>query len=139
MTLLVHAAAAFFMTGLIWFVQVVHYPLFSGVGGAGYSDYQRRHTNATTAVVLVPMFVELATGALLCKVMPGPLVYAGFALLIAIWASTVFLQVPLHRRLADGFDAGVHRRLVATNWIRTLAWTARAGLVGTILLQEASL
>lgn len=30
--LLVHAAVTLYMTGVIWFVQVVHYPLFSCVG-----------------------------------------------------------------------------------------------------------
>ena len=33
--LLLHAAATLFMTGLIWFVQVVHYPLFARVGEDG--------------------------------------------------------------------------------------------------------
>jgi hypothetical protein len=37
--------------------------------------------------------------------------------------------VPAHGRLAEGFDAGVHARLVATNWIRTMAWTLRGALV----------
>lgn len=31
--LLVHAAATWAMVGLVWFVQVVHYPLFAQVGG----------------------------------------------------------------------------------------------------------
>jgi hypothetical protein len=35
------------------------------------------------------------------------------------------LQVPLHQKLSSGFDAAVHRRLVATNWWRTVGWTLR--------------
>jgi hypothetical protein len=31
----------------------------------------------------------------------------------------------MHNALANGFDAQAHARLVDTNWIRTLAWTAR--------------
>jgi hypothetical protein len=49
----------------------------------------------------------------------------GLALLALIHASTVFLQVPAHRRLSDGFDAATHDRLVRTNWIRTAGWTMR--------------
>jgi hypothetical protein len=30
--------------------------------------------------------------------------------------------------LAQGFDAAAHDRLVQTNWLRTLGWTARAAL-----------
>ncbi len=32
--LFVHAAMTLFMVGVIWFVQIVHYPLFRGVGEA---------------------------------------------------------------------------------------------------------
>jgi hypothetical protein len=28
-----------------------------------------------------------------------------------------------------GWDDDVHRRLVSTNWIRTIGWTLRLGLV----------
>jgi hypothetical protein len=42
-----------------------------------------------------------------------------------VWLSTAFVQVPLHARLSAGFDTRAHRRLVATNWVRTLSWTAR--------------
>jgi hypothetical protein len=31
--------------------------------------------------------------------------------------------------LEQGFEAGAHGRLVATNWVRTGAWTARGVLV----------
>ncbi|MCK6525129.1 hypothetical protein L6R49_27300, partial [Myxococcota bacterium] len=36
--LLIHAAATWFMVGLIWFVQIVHYPLFSAVGPPRVSE-----------------------------------------------------------------------------------------------------
>jgi hypothetical protein len=55
--------------------------------------------------------------------------WIGIGLILAIWLSTFFLQVPLHERLAQGFDAETHRSLVNTNWIRTAAWTLRAVLV----------
>ena len=45
-----------------------------------------------------------------------------------IWLSTFALQAPAHRRLLAGFDEGVHRRLVRTNWIRTAGWLARVPL-----------
>jgi len=36
--------------------------------------------------------------------------------------------VPLHGRLARGFDAIAHRRLVSTNWVRTGGWSVRGVL-----------
>jgi hypothetical protein len=130
--ILVHLAATFYMTGVIWFVQVVHYPLVALVGLDGASRYAQSHARRTGPVVIAAMLVEAATAVLLVVRAPAgtspALALVGAGLLVLIWLSTFALQVPAHRRLASGFDARVHRRLVATNWIRTAAWTARAGI-----------
>lgn len=135
--LLAHAAATWFMVGLIWFVQVVHYPLFAGVGEAGWAQYSRRHQKQTTLVVGPVMLVELVTAALVLAMRPGPLTIAGAVLLGLVWASTFFVQVPLHARLERGGDPAARprlvRTLVATNWARTLLWTARGGLALAML------
>lgn len=127
--LLANLAATLYMTGLIWFVQIVHYPLFAGVGGDGYARYQARHMNSTGWVVGPPMLLELATAIWLCIVLPGAISYIGMACLGVIWASTATLQVPTHNKLCAGFDASLHRRLVGTNWLRTVLWSSRAGLL----------
>jgi hypothetical protein len=130
--LLVNAAATFFMTGVIWFVQIVHYPLFARVGAGVFSDYERDHARRTGWVVGIPMLVELAVAIATVVVLGGALAWVGLALLVLIWLSTGLLQVPAHGRLQRGFDAVTHRRLVATNWVRTVAWSTRA--VSTVLL-----
>ena len=56
------------------------------------------------------------------------------ALLAVIWGSTALLQIPLHNALSAGFDPEVHARLVQTNWIRTIGWTAR-GLLALHLIR----
>lgn len=134
----VHAAATWAMVGLIWFVQVVHYPLFARVGDAGYATYQSTHQRLTTLVVGPLMLVEAACAAWIVIARPitisPTLAWTGLALLVLIWLSTVCLQVPCHNRLARGFDARFHRRLVRTNWIRTLAWSAR-GVIALFMLR----
>lgn len=121
------------MTGVIWFVQVVHYPLFDGVGLEGFKAYELRHSNLTTFVVIVPMVIELLTAALLIWRRPAFItsweIYLGLGLVIIIWLSTAFLQVPQHTTLALGFDASAHGFLVSSNWVRTAAWTLRTWLV----------
>ena len=120
-----HAAAALFMTGVIWFVQIVHYPLFGRVGAANFRAYEREHARRTGWVVGPAMVVELLL-ALALAARGGLLAWAGLALLAVIWASIAFVQVPLHRRLEQEADTAAQRSLVRTNWIRTAAWTARA-------------
>jgi uncharacterized membrane protein len=127
---LVHLAATLFMSGLIWFVQVVHYPMFSAVGREQFAEYEVVHSRRTTWVVAPVMLVEAATGLILAVRPPleslrGAMLAAG-ALLAAIWLSTAFLQVPRHRRLESGYDESTHRTLVSTNVIRTVAWSARS-------------
>ena len=128
--LLLHAAATWFMTGLIWFVQIVHYPLFARIGQTGYRDYQLAHQRLTTFVVGPAMLIEAATAALILLANYNAATGAatGAALLAIAWASTAFLQVPMHNILSQGFNAKAHARLVQTNWIRTIAWSARGAL-----------
>lgn len=134
MTLLIlHLAATLFMTGLGWFVQVVHYPLLHRVGVGGFHNYESEHKRRTSPVVAPVMLFELASGIWLVLAPPEgvevALLLAGVALLAVVWGSTFVLQVPLHRDLERGFAAHVVDRLVATNWIRTVAWSLRAVLL----------
>ena len=126
------AAATLVMVGVIWMCQVAHYPLFADVGSA-MPRYQERNVRLTTRVVGLPMLVEAATVIALLIWRPAeiPLWTAllGAALLIVIWAATVLFSVPMHGQLGHGYEAAAHRRLVTTNWIRTLAWSARGVLV----------
>ncbi len=124
----IHLAATVFMTGLIWFVQVVHYPLFAAVGREQFANYEQLHTTLTTYVVGPVMLLELGTALLVAYSRPGVTSYLGLGLLAVIWASTAFLQVPKHNVLQYGFDAQAHAALVSTNWIRTVCWTARTVL-----------
>ena len=135
----VHAAATLAMTGLIWFVQVVHYPLFAQVGVRRFATYETQHVRRTGYVVMPLMLTEIATAAWLAVSPPNPdtnwLVYSGLVLLALIWLSTAVLQVPCHRRLEAGLDVAIVRRLVASNWIRTVAWTARA-VIAMLLIAD---
>jgi hypothetical protein len=77
------------------------------------------------------MLAELALAAWLWRSAPAglaPWAAFGTALVAVVWGSTFLLQVPCHNRLARGRDDAAIRRIVATNWLRTAAWTARAVL-----------
>ncbi len=130
---LVCLASTLFMTGLIWFVQVVHYPLFARVEPWAFGRYHADHSRLTTWVVLGPMTAELLTSLLLVFYRPPgttpALAWAGLAAAVLTWASTVFVQVPLHGRLSEGFDPSAHRLLVLSNWVRVVAWTAHSALL----------
>ena len=132
---LAQTAATLFMTGLIWFVQIVHYPLFTAVGSSGFISYARRHAKLTGYVVGLPMLVELGTSlAALAPTLRPAFVSSSAAalsavLLLLIWAVTGLIQVPLHDQLCREHNPRLIVRLVRTNWIRTIGWTVRSVLL----------
>ena len=123
------------MTGLIWFVQVVHYPLFGAIDVAAFPAYHREHLRLTTVVVGPLMLAEAsAATAILALGLSSPArAWAGVILLAVVWGATMSLSVPRHDELTVGFSASAHAALVATNWVRTVAWTARAVLALTMV------
>ena len=133
LALLTCLASTLFMTGVIWFVHVVHYPLFERVDLDAFRRYHADHTRTTTLVVLVPMVAELAASFLLVGQRPvgtDPwLAWLGLALAVTTWGMTFFFSVPAHNRLAAGFDVDAHRALLATNRIRVLAWTGHSAVL----------
>ncbi|MEZ6038702.1 MAG: hypothetical protein R3F29_14565 [Planctomycetota bacterium] len=137
---LLHLLPTAFMTGVIWFVQVVHYPLYAQVGERAFRGFEQAHCARTTWVVLPPMCAELGLAGWLVAVAPaaaGELPWLGAVMVAAIWLVTFTLQVPCHDRLQAGFDATVHRRLVRSNWLRTVLWSLRLGVAVWLCLVPA--
>lgn len=132
--LVAQALATPALAGLVWFVQVVHYPLLARVGESGFVSYEREHTRRTTWLVAPLMLVEGIAVAALVVLDPGVATALGAVLLAGIWASTFLVQVPCHRVLERGWDAAAHRRLVRSNWVRTLLWTARSAIAVALLV-----
>lgn len=142
-----HCATTWALVGLIWTIQLVHYPLFDRVERAEFVEFEREHSTRISWIAAPLMLIEAATGLALALATPTQFAESsagarialrvGFALIVVIWLSTFLLQVPRHRRLARGFDASVHRALVRSNWIRTVAWTVRGVLLGWLALSAA--
>ena len=129
----VNLIATWYMVGLIWMVQIVHYNMFDRVGLEQFQQYEADHNRLITPIVGVPMLFELATAFLLLFAAPDTFprwaAIVGLVLIGLIWLSTVMLQIPCHTQLLNGFDEATYRRLVNSNWIRTGLWTVRGGLM----------
>lgn len=133
--LLTNFAATWYLVGLIWMVQQVHYPLFDRVGQTEFPRYASDHGRLITPIVAVPMLVELLTAGWLVLLStktetPTGVLWLGLALVMIIWLTTAFVSVPCHQRLGLGFDAAAYTKLVTSNWIRTIAWSIRGLLTG---------
>ncbi len=136
--LVLNTAASWTMVGVIWFVQVVHYPLLSVVPVESAKSVAVEHQRRTGWVVMIPMTVEGVTTLLLLGMVPDGVAWfvpwlAGLPLAVALLA-TVLLSVPRHARMAANPDAVVGRELVTTNWVRTIAWTLRGAVTAGMLI-----
>ncbi len=125
------ALASSAMCGLIWFVQMVHYPLFACTDTTHSPDYPDENQRRTAPVVIPPMLIEAVTAAIIAANPPPaigrPAALAGLAMVAALWLSTLFVQMPLHARLKhDGHAPATVAALVKSNWARTALWSARA-------------
>ena len=138
--LMTHWSLTLLMTGIIWFVQIVHYPLFRTIPPASFVRYEREHVRRTGWIVAPTMLLELLTGCLLVlfwwqRPETSRLV-AAMGLLGIIWLSTFLIQVPLHGRLSRAFDQEAVDRLARSNWIRTSAWSLRVLILLPTVLEQ---
>jgi len=117
------------MSGIIWQVQILTYPQFLKVSAADFPAYHQSHTERMAWVVGPPMLVEFALALLAAWQFRSGVSYVGLALVIALWTTTALVQIPLHNRLARGYDRSAIRKLVTTNWLRTFLWSARTVLL----------
>lgn len=138
--LLANLTATLVMVGVIWFVQHVHYPLLATVGVDRAREIAVEHQRRTARVVALPMAAEgFSTLGLLVIRPEGVGViwpWVGAVLLAVALGSTVIMSVPVHAQMASDPRPDIGRRLVATNWPRTVAWTAR-GVVCVIMVTRA--
>lgn len=133
--LIVNIAASFFMTGLIWFVQMVQYPGFLKIDPTDFRDYHGFHALRTGFVVIPPMVIELGTSIWLVIAFNELwlLNAIGLGLVVSIWIITAAFQARYHLQLRNNVSLEIMEKLISTNWIRTLFWTAKA-VMGIFLL-----
>jgi hypothetical protein len=134
--LVLHLGACGFLTGLIWLIQLVHYPSFKYIDPTKFTDYQRFHTLTITFIVGPVMVFEIFSGLyLLIQNQFQGLFLINFLGLLLIWLATAFFSVPAHGILAKEMNMSSIQFLVNTNWVRTILWSLRSGLLVYIILK----
>ncbi|MFW5760689.1 MAG: hypothetical protein ACOCXH_06915 [Cyclobacteriaceae bacterium] len=138
--LLINFSVTLFMTGLVWFVQVIHYPLYLKIT-TNFEAYELMHTRLTSRLTAPLMLLELFTTVLMWWFWPSYYVLnIIISLMLAIiWVSTFFVQIPLHNKLCQLHDKSNCHKLVKTNWVRTIAWTLKGLTLAVYFLEIAML
>lgn len=126
---IINTCSSFFMMGLIWFVQIVQYPLFRNFDGAeNFQQVHIGHVFRTGLVVIPVMLLEMGSSVVL-SISNSPVLglnRIGLGLVSANWLFTFFIQAPIHGKLQHSYDRTLVEKLIRTNWIRTILWSLKA-------------
>ena len=134
--LIIHLIATSVMVGVIWTIQLVHYPSFHFIELNQYTTFQRFHMSRISYVVIPAMLTELFTLILIIISMDqvDPIILSSALFLIVIWLMTAVFFSGVHQKLTLGYDQAIVEKLVKLNWGRTLLWTLRLLLVSIYII-----
>ena len=129
----IHAFSCWFMTGVIWVIQILIYPSFKLLGEKEFSKFHQLHMKKITWIVLPAMLLELATATCLFLGSRSQLFLWNFIYIVLIFLLTFLLNVPTHNKLK--FDSETSKNnLVSRNWPRTIIWSWKALFLLFIIL-----
>jgi hypothetical protein len=115
---------SFGLVVLIWLVQLIIYPSFGAIDAARFIPWHAGYTRTITWIVAPLMFAQAGLLAWLLLTVPTFWRILAFCLVAIAWLTTFGLSVPIHEALPRrGRNEELIGRLIATNWIRTFAWT----------------
>jgi hypothetical protein len=120
------------LAGLIWTIQLVHYPLFALVGVCEWPHYEAEHQRRITRLVAPLMVANVGLSLALLADGHSASRVLNASLAIGVFVATGLVFAPMHGRLESEAGTSAVRRLVRANWARTWAWTAQ--LVVAIVL-----
>jgi hypothetical protein len=137
LTLTLNCLVSAYMFGLIWFVQVLQYPQFLNIRPEKFVEFHQQHTFWMGILVGPAMLIEFFAGFFLILNSLNFLNSLNLCIVLGTWTLTFLISVPLHNRLAKGFDRNAILRLVATNWPRSFLWSLKFSLAVYAVLFES--
>jgi len=118
------------LTGLIWIIQLVHYPSFHFIEHSKFIEFEIFHSKKITWIVAPLMLIELITAVdLFSKNLNNHYFTINLLAILGIWISTFTFSVPLHNKLQNGFSSEAIDKLIITNWPRTILWSVKSILL----------
>jgi len=135
---LVFAFLAMYNTGCMTALQLQHYGIYPAVGKEHFAEYMRANNRAAALPTILPAMLLLLASLLLIVQRPVFVrpyeAVAALALNLVALVSTFRWQRPIQGRMAEsGYDETLTQQLIATNWIRTIAyWLTAAVSIGVL-------
>ena len=123
---LLNFVTSFLMMGVIITTQIVNYPLFLSISKNDFNNFHSKYTNKITAIVIPLMITELILSIILLISIQNYMTILIFTTISLIFISTIFIQVPIHKKIKKEFNKNLLNKLIQTNWIRTILWFVKS-------------
>ena len=130
---LTHLISTAIIVGILWVIQVVHYPSFYFIERDEYVSFQKFHMDKISYIVVPVMLIESISGFILIYNDINTVLLISIILLLLIWALTGLYFAPMHQKLMSGYQEEIVEKLVKINWVRTIFWSIRLLLVTAYL------
>jgi hypothetical protein len=114
------------LTGVIWTIQLVHYPSFIYVADENFIEFESHHSKSISFIVVPLMIIELVTAVFLLYTNTNYMLVINLLLVLLIWMVTFFLSVPCHKILIKKKCLLTIQKLINTNWLRTTFWSIKS-------------
>ena len=121
----VHFLSTSLMVGIIWVIQLLHYPTFHFIKESNYVEFQHFHMQRISFIVVPAMILELLSAFMLVYYIRSNLLTVCLIILLVIWLITFVFFTKLHQSLLGGYDKIIVDKLVQINWARTILWSLR--------------
>ena len=121
----IHFLSTSLMVGIIWVIQLLHYPTFHFIKESDYVEFQHFHMQRISFIVVPVMIIELLSGFMLVYYFRSNLLILCLIILLVIWLITFVFFTKLHQSLLGGYDKIIVDKLVQINWSRTVLWSLR--------------
>jgi hypothetical protein len=130
MIITLNVAVSWGLLLLIWLVQIIIYPSFRNVKKTVFVQYHRWYVVRIGSFVFPLMMAEVVLIYYFASIYHlNVYVLLGVLMIVVVWLSTIFIQVPIHRKISKKKNIVLIEKLIKTNWLRTIAWSAKAVLV----------
>lgn len=126
---LLEIASTWALIGLIWLIQLTHYPTFRYIDRHKWASFHKHHTFSISLIVMPLMLIELGVAIYLSLYTPSIIEYIKLILVGLIWLNTFLQAVPLHNKLAYAKKEKLIERLIRVNWIRTIFWSLKGIII----------
>lgn len=130
--------ASVFMTGIVWFIQFVQYPLLNHISSFDFSCYFKKYITRLAWIMYPVMIIEICF-ALWLAFLPVqsklqlPILIT-YILLALACLNTFLIQAPLNHKLQLAFNKAVFSKILFYNRIRFFSWAIRTMILCWIIL-----